>query len=307
MEIRELITEFSKTKPESDIIVGYGSKVKEQANDKGIPRQIDLIFGVDNALEWHKQNHAMNPGDYRSKLGYRLLSTYINFGTKINYISYLPFKNQMFKIGVVETKDLICDLTHWENFFLAGRFQKPIQIIKGIDELDTAISINRMNALKVALLSSGKESISERELYETLCSLSFIGDWRNILHIETQNKVKNIVEGSLDELSQMYDKYNDGYYEKTSDGRLIINYRKLLDDALNNLPNELRVKLLSCLFNQINDVSDINEVKSKVSKAIIGYFTVMNLKASAAQPIKGLLLNGGGKSLTYINHKLAKK
>ena len=32
MDIKDLIIEFSKTRPDTEIIVGYGSKVKSQAN-----------------------------------------------------------------------------------------------------------------------------------------------------------------------------------------------------------------------------------------------------------------------------------
>jgi len=306
MEIKDLIIEFSKTKPEADIIVGYGSKVKEQANDKGIQRQIDLIFGVHDAIKWHQLNYANNPNDYQSKFGYNLLPRYSNLGTKINYLSYIPFEDNMFKIGVVETKDLLRDLINWDNFFLAGRFQKPIEIIKGSNELNLAIKINRINALKTALLASGKDKISEQELYETLCSLSFMGDFRQILHIETKNKVKNIVEGSFEELHNMYSMLNNGYYEKDDNDQLIINYDVLLS-KLNTLPNDLRLQLLKCLFNEINNKSIDDEVLNKIRKTIIEYFTHMNLKTSSAQPIKGLILNGTSKSLTYVNQKLAKK
>jgi len=306
MDIKDLIIEFSETRPESEIIVGYGSKVKSQANDKGVQKQIDLILGVENSLDWHSQNYEINPENYKSKLGYKLLPLYQKFGTKINYISYLPFKNHMFKIGVVEKSDLIYDLVNWENFFLAGRFQKPIEIIKGSNELNLAIKINRINALKTALLASGKDKISEQELYETLCSLSFMGDFRQILHIETKNKVKNIVEGSFEELHNMYSMLNNGYYEKDDNDQLIINYDVLLS-KLNTLPNDLRLQLLKCLFNEINNKSIDDEVLNKIRKTIIEYFTHMNLKTSSAQPIKGLILNGTSKSLTYVNQKLAKK
>ena len=303
MEIKELITEFSKTRPNAEIIVGYGSKVKSQANDKGIQKQIDLILGVDDSLAWHRQNYEMNPGDYQSKLGYKLLPLYHKFGTKINYISYIPFQNHMFKIGIVETSDLLVDLIEWENFFLAGRFQKPIEVIKGTRELDIAIEFNRMNALKTALLASGKETISEKELYETLCSLSFMGDWRRLLHIENQDKVRNIVEGSYEELQNMYSEFNNYFYQKNNH-LLTINYAKLLEE-INSLPTNLRIKIIKCLFNEMSSVD--SEILIKIRETIVKHFTHMNLGVTAAQPIKGFMLNGAGKSLTYVNQKLSKK
>jgi len=304
VNIKELITDFSESRPKAEIIVGYGSKVKTQANDKGTLKQIDLIFGVNNSLEWHRQNYEMNPNDYKSKLGYSLLPKYKDLGTEINYISYIPFENHMFKIGVVDTNDLILDLINWHNFFLAGRFQKPIEVIKGNETLDRAISLNRMNALKISLLASGKEIISEKELYETLCSLSFIGDWRRILHIETKDKVKNIVEGSFEEFQTMYSQFNDGFYEIKDDGSLIINYENLFK-KLNTLPTNLKQKVIECLFNEIDNMD--SEILIKIKETIIKHFANINLRVTAAQPVKGLILNGTGKSLTYINQKLSKK
>ena len=306
MEIKDLIGEFSKTRPGADIIVGYGSKVKAQANDKGIPKQIDLIFGVDDALEWHKSNHEMNSSDYKSELGYKLLPLYGNLGPKINYLSYIPFENYMFKIGIVETENLLMDLINWHNFFLAGRFQKPIEIIKGTAELNSAVDFNRINALKTALLASGKQTISEQELFEILCSLSFVGDWRQILHIENKNKVKNIVEGSFDELHNIYSALNRQYYTPIDDRLLAINYEVLLN-SLDTLPYVLKLKIVESLSDGIAKKEADSELLKKLKKTIMNHFSSMNLGASAIQPIKGLALNGAGKSLTYVKQKLAKK
>ena len=110
MEIRNLITEFCKTRPNANIVVGYGSEVKKQDNDTGLEKQIDLILGVNDVDYWHKLNYEINPNDYQCIIGYKLLPLYKNLGTKINYLSYLPFEGHMFKIGIVETYDLTNDL-----------------------------------------------------------------------------------------------------------------------------------------------------------------------------------------------------
>lgn len=300
MEIRELIHEFGKTRPEANIIVGYGSEVKKQANDNGLEKQVDLILGVDDTILWHKLNHQRNPSDYKSKIGYKLLPLYENFGTKINYLSYLPFEGHMFKIGVVNTECLISDLIHWENFFLAGRFQKPIEIVKNSQKLDDAIKINRLNALKVALLTL-EPSVSEEELFQRICSLSFIGDWRRIMHVETKDKVKNIVGGSFDELHEIYSSFNNDYCS-LNQGNIDICHDKLIHE-LHTLPEQLKNKILNKIINGSVNKETLEHIKNIILK----YFVNMNIRTSAAQPLKGFALNGFSKTMTYLNHKIAKK
>ena len=301
METNTLIEEFIKTKPKSEYVVGYGSGVIRQAYDFKSAPQIDLIMGVDDVGKWHEENHDINPDDYKSKLGYKLLPLYENLGTKVNYLSHLPFEGHTFKLGIVNKSDLIRDLLYWDNFFLAGRFQKPVDIIKGDDELDCAIRLNRMHALKTALLSSGKRNISEKELYELICSLSYIGDWRCIVPIENKDKIKNIVEGSFDEFHDIYSGINHGYFEKNGDA-IVIDYESLFN-KLETLPESLRKKILSLSLN--GNISD--EDLLVLRNAIVDYFIKTNIITSAFQPLKGLALNGFCKTLTYLEQKLEKR
>lgn len=302
MEIKTLITEFCKTRPEAEVIIGYGSGVKKQANDKGFDKQIDLIMGVKDSTKWHQENYQENPKDY-SKLGYLLLPLYKNLGTKINYLSYLPFKDNMFKIGVVQTNDLIDDLFCWDNFYLAGRCQKSVDVIKSTQLLDQAIIHNRLNALKIALLLSEKKEISKIELYELLCSLSFIGDWRKILHVENANKVKNIVNGSLEELENIYNPLNKNYYSQIDNDLISINFERILNETM-TLPIPIENKLD---MQTINSHHISQEELKKIREIILTYLTKVNIKASAAQPFKGLLINGVSKTKTYLMQKLEKK
>jgi len=302
VNIRNLITEFNRTLPDSEVIIGYGSQIKKQANDFGMDKQFDLILGVRDTIEWHKINHELNPSDYKSELGYKLFHMYQNLGTKVNYLSYLPFEGNMFKIGVVNTSDLVYDLVCWKNFFLAGRLQKPVEIIKTTTELDYALQRNRMNALKVSLLALGKDNTSLEELFYTLCSLSYIGDFRRTMHVETKYKVQNIVEGSFDELEKIYSEINNGYYENSYSHSISINYEKLITD-LNTLPETLKSKILKELTKEKSDKDKLINLRHFILK----YFKKLNLKTSIAQPIKGLALNGFSKTFTYLRQKISKK
>lgn len=298
MEIKELIEDFSNTRPKAEIIVGYGSGVKKQANDSGLTKQIDLIYGVENPDLWHEENFRTNPNDY-SEYGFKLLSHYKNFGTKINYLTFLKHENSLFKIGICSTRDLLKDLTEWESFYMAGRFQKPIEIIKSSKELESAIEINRLNALKTALLISEELTITEHELYKNICSLSFIGDWRRIFHLENPNKIDNIVTGSFEELHNMYDPLND--YCFGNEDMMIIDQQKLMTE-LDSLPYELLKKISNKINLKEMKYNDYYEMRTTVLR----YLKEKNLKASAAQPLKGLLLNGVSKTKTYLKQKIDK-
>ena len=208
----------------------------------------------------------------------------------------------MFKIGVVNTKDLISDLINWKTFFLAGRIQKPIELVKSNCELDYAIKINRMNALKTSLLALNKNEVTEEELFTVLCSLSFVGDWRNIMHVENKDKVKNIVEGSFAELHNIYNEFNNGFYEIDSQNKIVINYEKLLL-KLDSLPEPLKSKVLIYILDEKFDIESLSNLR----KIILNHFIGINIRTSAVQPLKGLVLNGFGKTMTYLNQKLEKK
>lgn len=300
--MNELIKEFCATKPEADVIIGYGSGVKKQAHDKGLPKQIDVIMGVRNPLEWHRKNHILNPKDYASELGFKLLPLYHNLGTKVNYLAFLPYQYDMFKIGVISLDDLKNDLLYWDNFYIAGRLQKPVEIIKDKEKLFIPFFINRLNALRTALLISKKEQISESELYENLCSLSFIGDWRRTFNVETSNKIHNIVEGSFEELHKIYGELISNYCEKQSDN-FIIDYEKLLKD-LRTLPKDLRNKILD---KSVNPSQIGPRELEKFKSIILHYFRSKNIVTSALQPAKGLILNGSSKTKMYLNQKLSKR
>ena len=185
---------------------------------------------------------------------------------------------------------------------MAGRFQKPIEIIKGSDELDLAIQLNRLNALKTALLASGKPTITEQELYEKISSLSFIGDWRQTLHIENKNKVANIVNGTFDEFKFIYDRFINQYCDIDSNNQLLIDYERLLN-KLDTLPIELKTKIIDFLPFKANS----SDYLKKLQDIIMKYFISMNIITSAAQPFKGFALNGFCKTLTYFNQKIEKK
>ena len=135
MNKKEIITSFVDARPAVVGAYGYGSGVFRQAGyeEEDIP-QIDLIFLVDNLKEWHKENMKYNRDDY-SLLG----RIHVNVSSLkrlkgsngITYYSQIFENGYRFKYGVMEEQDFLLFLNSWENFFIAGRFHKPIlQILR---------------------------------------------------------------------------------------------------------------------------------------------------------------------------------
>jgi translocator assembly and maintenance protein 41 len=234
--------------------------------------QIDIIIAVNNTREWHKSNYALNKSDYCKK-GYFFLQTKSSdYLTKINYISYLKDHNNTFKIGVISKSNMEDDLINWRHGLIAGRFQKPIELIKSDSNLENAIKINRLNALRSALILLSQTECQEIDLYKTICSLSYKGDIRVRLGFENPHKIDNIVNGSFDEFRSIYSSLNDGFYQLNDN--LEINTSKLLREV-NQLPITLQDYLLK-YYDNLDDLSvdDIEMLKFLINQ----YFNKLNFK-----------------------------
>lgn len=297
----QLINSFLETKPKTITVIGYGSAVKKQNRDKNIiKKQIDLILGVEDPREWHKENHRINPGEY-TFLAYNALTKLpdciTNIGTNINYLAYLTHKGQSFKIGVIKNDLLIKDLLDWDNGYMAGRMQKSVKIIKGSQEIRDAIEKNRENALKVSLLMLEPNELTEEKLYEKICGLSYDGDIRMRFKMENPNKVKDIAKGSYEELKEIYDNVNHNYFKEV-DGKIYINYENIIQEY-DSLPAALKKKINKP---ENTELETLQKLKKQIEKSIHRN----NLKTSIAQPLKGIVTNGVSKSFTYANNKRKK-
>lgn len=295
ISLNNLILEFINQYPDVIDIIGYGSGVKKQNNYVQDNKQIDIIASVDNDLLWHRLNKEIHPNDY-SLLSKISNIPHIHYGTDINFLTFLKHNEHLFKIGIINKNDLIEDLTTWKNFYLAGRLQKSILEVKIDKNLENAIKLNRLNALKIALILNYGHEFSEYELLYTICNLSFKNDIRMYYKMENPNKVKNILEGSYHELKEIYNSINDDIYI-IKENRIIVN-----EDILNNL-NELPLKLFEYINNNIIiEELDINKLE-QLKTLITNYLAKINLKASTIQPLKSISLNPINKSITYAYQK----
>ena len=291
------IFDFISTLPEVVDIIGYGSGVKNQEGyTDDIKRQIDLILTVNDIYEFHKLNFKKYPNIY-SNIGIKLIKHVNNIGTDINYVSNIDYKNNTYKIGVINKNDLSKDLIKWDNMYMAGRCQKPISTLKVRDKVKNEIIYNRLNALKIALLLNNNKTITEQELYETICSLSYIGDIRMTMHCENPDKIKNIVNGSKIEFREIYNEVNDNLFD-IKNNIISTNTDKILTSIL-DIPDSL--------LKYLHKHMDLNNINiDELNNNIINYLKITNFKSSIAQPIKSIIINGTEKSLNYLKEKRKK-
>ena len=291
------IFDFISTLPEVVDIIGYGSGVKNQEGyTDDIKKQIDLILTVNDIYEFHKLNFKKYPNIY-SNIGIKLIKHVNSIGTDINYVTNIDYKNNTYKIGVINKNDLSKDLITWDNMYMAGRCQKPISTLKIRDKVKNEIIYNRLNALKIALLLNNNKTITEQELYETICSLSYIGDIRMTMHCENPDKIKNIVNGSKIEFREIYNEVNDNLFD-IKNNIISTNTDKILTSIL-----DIPESLLKYLHKHM-DLNNINI--DELNNNIINYLKITNFKSSIAQPIKSIIINGTEKSLNYLKEKRKK-
>lgn len=107
------------------------------------------------------------------------------------YNTYIDFENTPLKYGVTTMWNLRGDLREWQTLYLAGRMQKPIRLLKSDEMTEAAMRMNHLGAVRTALLFL-PENFLERDLYETIAGLSYIGDSRNGF-AENPAKVRNMV------------------------------------------------------------------------------------------------------------------
>ncbi|PWY87108.1 mitochondrial matrix Mmp37 [Aspergillus sclerotioniger CBS 115572] len=183
-----------------DYAIAYGSNIFPQSQSQSphtsnIPKMTDLIISVPSTQTFHTHNLSTNPTHYPpliSTLGPTLISKLNDtLGAGISYTPYITINNTSLKYGIINTPSLIHDLLHWESMYLAGRFHKPILVIKDHEGVEEARKRNLESAVKVALLIL-PGTFTERMFYGVVVGLSYSGDVRIVLGGEGRGKVDGI-------------------------------------------------------------------------------------------------------------------
>lgn len=296
MDKEQAIKKFAVQRPDARAVYGYGSGVFKQSA-KGKPLT-DVIFLVDDIKEWHLLNMKINPNDY-SFVG----KMYLNFtsvdkikGTNgVTYLSEINSGEYTFKYGVMEIVDFINNLDTWGNMFMVGRFHKPVLEIKSEDVVRNIIEYNRKCALMIACLFCDRE-VSSKDLYNTLCGLSYLGDVRMSI-AENPHKVENIVEGCYDKLQDIYP-LDENLIEKIGEDKYYIKHEEILC-SLQELPSDL----LKYLYDRGTDLDDLDMLRIN----IYDYLINKNKLESRAQIFQGVKTNGITRSIPYTLSKIRKR
>ncbi|KAF2480032.1 mitochondrial matrix Mmp37-domain-containing protein [Neohortaea acidophila] len=180
---------------------------------KGGAKVLDFIFGVSHTQHWHSLNLTQHP-DHYSALQYLPYSSAAiswvqdRLGAGVYFNPYITVNGVMIKYGVVNLDTLAHDLSDWNTLYLAGRLQKPVKILRDDPRIRLANQINLLSALRTALLML-PEKFTERQLYEKIAGLSYMGDPRMVYvpglgASENMSKVHNIVGAQLPGFRQLY-------------------------------------------------------------------------------------------------------
>lgn len=295
---------------------GYGSGVFNQGvKSQTRSRQIDMVFGVQNAKEWHKTNIQQNPHHY-SFLKYFGCSFvgYIqnNFGAGLYYNPFTEIQGHTVKYGVVELNTLNQDLSQWKTLYLAGRLHKPVVTVKTNIEVEQMQKANLLSAMSTALLllpnigstastdvtseHAEQNTFTELDLYMKIASISYMGDVR-MAFAEHPKKIFNIVDNQFSLFRDLYTPlYNEtGVHVVKDDGIRTLLKLKPNNELIMNLPLSIRALILS------NGGKEV--LPLQVSKAVAEVVR----KSSFTQSFKGLLTAGPRRSLAYGVHKLQKR
>lgn len=204
----------------------YGSGVIKQRGYKADEKPlIDMLFVVDDALQWHAANLQTNRRHYSllaRMLGVRRIAAMQrNYGAGVWFHTNIKVDNILIKYGVVELSTVRTDLQHWSTLYIAGRLQKPVLILNdrtaGVIEKD--MFQNCRSALVTALLllvtstppanNTSTLIINKHNLFHSIAQLSYTGDIRMALKAENPHKVSNIVQNNLSAFRELYQPHTD--------------------------------------------------------------------------------------------------
>lgn len=302
-DIRGRIKDFVKTLPETVSVKAYGSSIAYQSGYKeNEKKQVDLIVIVDDIKKFYEENLKINKKMYKftPRVYFKhAKSKSLKKAAGICYTTDINYGQDTYKMGVIEKSDVLDDLLNWKTFYIAGRFQKEMFTVKADEQIEKANEINKRNALTIALLLLDKKNPTLNDLYEKICSLSYMGDSRKSFKAEDPNKIKKLASGSKEHFDKEYTKKTD-LFEVNENEKIIIDKEKVLK-MIDKLPIELKIKICD----EIGD-KRISEAYDEIRTAITDYLTSIIKKSSMGQTKKGILTTGPKNSIGYALAKLKK-
>lgn len=285
--------------------VGYGSGILPQ-NGYDKPdkeKQLDFIFLVNDTAKFHHENVKQNPSHYSTKS-----LTVINFlqGSGIYFNPYILIKNKLTKYGVTTRRSAFMDLSEWSSLYFAGRMQKPVNYIKEDDMLKFLNQYNLKNAMTIAIFLIRSNLFTEKQSYEQITSISYLGDFRMYIGGENPNKVKNIVSKQFLYFKKLYDPILQYFVRRnyliiTDDDSTNRTFKtNLTTNTRINLISSLPLKFRTQLYRKYPE-SSVKEIArdEKLPENIKSLITSTIIYSSIIQGLKGFFTAGFVKSLKY--------
>lgn len=189
---------------------GYGSGVFEQDGYSGDEKpQVDLIFGVSHPAHFHSLNMRQNPQHYSTMryFGSDFAANFQEIGAGVFFNPFVDINGHQVKYGIVSMNNLLKDLASWDTFYLAGRLQKPVKILKNDLRVLYWNQLNLKAAASLAkylTLQRNNGTFDEFQFYKEIAGLSYLGDIRYQLGGENPNKVSNIVIKNFENFRRYY-------------------------------------------------------------------------------------------------------
>lgn len=288
----------------------YGSGVKKQSGYTEADLKdtlIDLIFCVDDPLQWHKQNMAANPSHYSFMrlLGPSAVANFqTNYGAKMYCNTLVPIgDNCTIKYGVITTNDLCNDLNRWTDLYVAGRLHKPVTALTAPNapRIHEAIEQNLKSAIRVALLLL-PAAFSYYDLFYEIAQMSYKGDFRMVFG-ENKDKVRNIVRPQLDEFVQLY----QPHLKQFSHCLHVPNSVDFRSDQIEQSKSDDTIELhLRDLPGNLASRIDNTRRNFDLEKRVRAAMAQIVCRSSITQSLKNIPTAGVSKSLRYSWRKVLK-
>jgi len=228
---------------------------------------------------------------------------------------------QKIKYGIVQTEELLDDLTNWRWLYLAGRMQKPTVNVDGLEESDRIAVAQRQNldmALAASLLLLGDDFDSTMQtprtyslttLFEQIAGLSYAGDPRMDVGGEDPNKVTKLVRSDGQE-RRFRDLYDQSMTNLQEMGLMeVVVGTGSLSVAIDLDDDATRQHLWKSLPKRVNRGTCYGVgIENRQASAQYLSKCLVNIVRPAArrQSLKGVLTAGIVKSVQYAATKFAK-
>lgn len=302
-EKMQLIQDFLRVHPDTLAVYGYGSGVIPQygSNPKD-KKEMDFIFVVDHIVDWFQEDLKQNPQEftfYTKRFFERAEQSDLEKGAPICYLSHIPFQDELVKVGVISKEQFLSSFYHRTSSFVPYRLEKPVQeIICVDDEIREAVVYDHRTMLMLALLMLDPYQATIYDLMHQICSVSYLGDFRQLLKCEDPNKVSNLLNGQLEYFLEDYKMVNFSYYKKGMSDVIQVNYDAIQHD----------LSLLPPVFQEMLDpYDDLVNALPVIRRDLIAYFSSSsNLKETFSQAMKGIQTVGPVKATQYGFRKFKK-